>query len=943
VGLVGRDGELAELERFLDEVGRADSASSTLLLTGEMGIGKTALLRRGAELASARGYHLLMASPAEVEMPLEFAALADLLTSVPAELIRGLPSPQRRAVETAVLRERDPASAVDPRTIATAVLAVVRALAETTPVMLAVDDIAWLDAPSARVLGFLVRRAAGYPIGLLAAQRTDLLRAGPPAVIDQLDQSTLGRLPVASLDFAAMTKLLAAHRKGGIKRPEVAEIQRLSGGNPLFALELVAVPAAERRAVPASLRRLVDDQLGGRSPEERELLLIAALTAQPTVAVLLSASLDSAAALRAVASLVRDGILVEAGEQLSFAHPVLRSGIADAVDQLTRRDAHRRLAAVVDRPEARARHVALAAEGHDDLAGDAAEQAARIAAARGANDTAAELAALALRLTPPVDEQDSMRRTALLAEYRLQGGDILGSERILAGLIGQMEPGPQRAGLLMRLARCRAYLGMPMAEWTAILDQALAEASGDSALSAVIQRDLGVAANNAGDNAAAVRHITRALELARRCDDTALQAQLWARLALVHFFAGDGVRHDLCDKAISVGSSSADVSIELRPAIMVGHVLHLSGEVDRARELYEQEYARARDDGVETGVPILLFGLVETEVYAGNLDRAEHLAGRGFDLLEEDDPSPSRLFITAGRGLVHAYRGRTTAALADFRAVELLSTAQGVADLLALAAQIIGIAGLPIADFAGVHRRLTALSQAMVQAPGGIAEPAMVAFLADDIEALIRLGRLDDAIALLDPYESRARELSRGWVLASAVRCRALLRVAQGDLAGATASVDEALKLHQALGFSLERARTLLVAAEVHRRARRRARAGACLTEAAALFDECGAPAWADRARAELSRNGSKPKSESNADSDGASRLTAAERRVAELAADGRTNAGIATELFMAQRTVEAHLSRVYRKLGVRSRTEMSRQLPSDHAENTDSRGSGTT
>lgn len=818
------------------------------------------------------------------------------------------------------MRERDPAGVIDSRTIATAVSAVVRALAATSPVVLAVDDIAWLDAPSARVISFMMRRAAMLPIGLLAALRTDFSRTRPPTLIDELDPATVEHLPISALSGSSTAKLLAARRTAPVGRPEAARIQRLSGGNPLFALELGTAAAAQQGQVPASLRRLVDDHLGALSPDERAALLLAALTARPTVSVLRAASVDSAAAQRALDAVVRSGILVESGEQLSFAHPVLRSVIADSADPATRRAAHRRLAGVVDRPEARARHVALATAGQDDAAAAAAEDAARIAAARGASDTAAELAAHAVRLTPAARKQDSVRRTVLLAEYRFHAADIVESEKLLANLAEQVDRGPQRAELLMRLARCRAYLGQPLASWTTTLKQALAEAAGDSALSAAIQRDLGVAASNAGDNGAAVRHISQALELARRCDDTAMQAQLWARLALVHFFSGDGVRHDLIERAISAGPSPSDVSIELRPTVMIGHVLHLGGYLGQARDLYEQEYARAKDDGVETGIPILLFGLVETEVYAANLDRAEQLAEQGFELLEDDGPSPSRLFITAGRGLVHAYRGRVEAAAADLRAVDALSAAQGVTDLLPLAAHAVGVAGLPIGDFAGVHERLAALSQA---ARRGIAEPAMTPFIADDVEALVRLGRLEAASELLDPYERRARDADRGWALAAAVRCRALLRAAQRDLTGSAASADEALDLHGRLSFPLERARTLLVAGEVHRRARHRGRAATYFAEAAAIFDECGAPAWAARARAESSRNGDS----AGAERDGVPRLTSAEQKVAELAADGHTNADIAAELFMARRTVEAHLSRVYRKLGVRSRTEMSARL----------------
>jgi hypothetical protein len=319
--------------------------------------------------------------------------------------------------------------------------------------------------------------AFGQPVGGVAG----VFRPQPRAVAVTLDSATVERLPTSALSTSATAKLLAARRGGVVSRQEVARIQRLSGGNPLFALELGAAAATQQGQVPASLRRLVDDHLGALSPDERGLLLLAALTAQPTVSVLRAASADSAVAQRALDAVVGSGILIESGEQLSFAHPVLRSVIAESADPATRRGAHRRLAEVVDRPEARARHVALAAAGPDDIAAAAAEDAARIAAARGASDTAAELAAYAVRLTSAEGKQDTVRRTALLAEYRFHTADIVESEKLLANLTEQIDRGPQRAEVLMRLARCRAYLGQPLASWTATLNQALAEAAADSA------------------------------------------------------------------------------------------------------------------------------------------------------------------------------------------------------------------------------------------------------------------------------------------------------------------------------------------------------------------------------------------------------------------------------------------------------------------------------
>jgi DNA-binding CsgD family transcriptional regulator len=193
----------------------------------------------------------------------------------------------------------------------------------------------------------------------------------------------------------------------------------------------------------------------------------------------------------------------------------------------------------------------------------------------------------------------------------------------------------------------------------------------------------------------------------------------------------------------------------------------------------------------------------------------------------------------------------------------------------------------------------------------------------DEIEALVRLGELDQAASLLEPFEARSQQLGRRRGIATAGRCRGLLLAAQGDLPGAEAALDAALIVHREIPFPFEEARTLLVAGQVYRRARLKGQAGRCLRAAAETFERLGSALWASLARAELTRVGLRsPKSVSTSLS-----LTSTERRVADLVAAGRTNAEVAALLFMGQRTVESHLSHIYRKLDVRSRTELSRTL----------------
>ena len=302
------------------------------------------------------------------------------------------------------------------------------------------------------------------------------------------------------------------------------------------------------------------------------------------------------------------------------------------------------------------------------------------------------------------------------------------------------------------------------------------------------------------------------------------------------------------------------------------------------------------------------------------LAACQQLAAEGYRLAEDSGSPAAIAFMSAARGLLHAYRGRIDAGLRDAaRAVELAGNL-GMPLPAAMAAQAFGIAALSAGDARGAHQRLGPLAAAVLAA--GVAEPALCRFVPDEVEALTRLGELAAAEALLSPFEARSAQLGRGWGIATARRCRGLLLAARGDLAGAGAALDTGLEAHQRLAMPFEEARTLLAAGEVHRRARHKQRALDFLQAALAIFERLGAPRWQDRVLGEVARVGTR------ATPRGAGPvLTAAEQRVADLVAAGHTNAEVAAGLFMGQRTVEAHLSRVYRKLSVQSRKELGRML----------------
>ena len=237
-----------------------------------------------------------------------------------------------------------------------------------------------------------------------------------------------------------------------------------------------------------------------------------------------------------------------------------------------------------------------------------------------------------------------------------------------------------------------------------------------------------------------------------------------------HSCSGNGLRPDLISRALAGPQQPPRLSMELRPSVVVGHILHWTDDLDGARVLYEQEYDRAVEQGVKTGLPFVLWALAETEGWAGNWARAEHLAADGCSLAEDSGSPAAIALMSAARGLLHAYRGRIDAGLGDAaRAVELAAEI-GMPLVAAMAAQAFGIAALSAGDPGSAHERLGPFTEATLAV--GVAEPALCRFLPDEIEALTRLGELGVAEELLGRFEARSAQLGRRWGIAAAGRCR---------------------------------------------------------------------------------------------------------------------------------------------------------------------------
>lgn len=878
---------------------------------------------RGVDLARLATCAVLFCRPAGSEAPLSFAGLGDLFSAVPDEVVAGLPGPQRHALDVALLRVADSEGRPpDHRAVCVAALGAVRALAASEPLLIAVDDLQWLDGATGRVLDFVVRRLRTERVALLATERRepeprsssfDLEHALPPG--------RLRRLTLGPLSLGALHHVVRARGNTRLSRPMLLRLHRASGGNPLFALEIaramesadVEVHGDEPLPVPRSLRDLLEDRLGRLPAGVRDTLLVLASTETPTDALVQAAG----ERLGYLEEGVRAGVIERDGQRIRFTHPLLASVLVASFAAVVRRDVHRRLASIVRSPEERARHLALATEGPDAFVAQALDEAARAARARGAPDAAAELGELARKLTPPSDVHDLRRRTVAAAEDHLTVGDVEGGRALLEDVLARLPAGPARADALVRLART-AYLGEGFRRAATLLRQALDEAGDDPHIRALILQASSFVAANLGNVVEAEAHAREALAMADRLRDVpALLASVLGAVALSQHLRGGGIPRDALRRAAALDVTPSDVSPEMRPDVMGGRLLAWSGELDEGRRLLERAYRFSSDHGEEVAVSIIAFYLAELEVWAGRTDRAREHAEVALEISGLAGNEALRTYVLYAFGLVSALRGDVHAARAAAREGLEMAERTGSRPGQLFHRSLLGFVELSLGELAAAHEHLEPLHA--LREDLGVLEPDVFHVGPDEVEALVGLGRAAEAEPIVVWLEERGRTLGGAWALATGARCRGLVHAAAGRLEEALVALDRALVEHERLAMPFELGRTLLVRGTIQRRMRRKRPARESLGRALEIFEDLGAPLWAERARRELARVGGRPPSPGE--------LTETERRVAELVATGLTNRAVADALFMSPHTVDANLRRVYRKLGIRSRTELARAL----------------
>ncbi|HJS94076.1 MAG TPA: AAA family ATPase, partial [Solirubrobacteraceae bacterium] len=412
--VIGRNAELSGVDGFLHEEGFA-----VLALEGEPGIGKTTVWQAGVRRARGLGYRVLACNAAQAETRLSFVGLVDLLGSVPEEAVAGLPEPQRRVLEVVLLRASGRELRPDRATICVAVLSLLRALAAEQPLLIAVDDAQWLDAPSASVLEFAVRRLDRERIRMLVSVR---LSGEPLRTFDWVLGERRQSLRVGSLSVGALHELIRWRLGRVFARPTVIKLARVSRGNPFYALEVARAlheggepHAGEPLPVPEDLANLVRARIRRLPADSRDGLLVASALPVPTLE--LVGATHIAAAERA------DIVRVTGDHRVEFTHPLFASAVYSSVSAAERRAVHRRLAGLVVDEEERARHLALAADGPDEQVAQALEAGAVSARSRGAWESAAELLERACELTPAERRHEVRRRTIRAAECHVYAGD----------------------------------------------------------------------------------------------------------------------------------------------------------------------------------------------------------------------------------------------------------------------------------------------------------------------------------------------------------------------------------------------------------------------------------------------------------------------------------------------------------------------------------------
>ena len=780
--VIGRDEELASIEGFLAGVAIGPAA---LVLSGDAGIGKTLLWETGVEQAEQRDICVLSHRSVAAEASLAFTGLSDLLDGVFDEVAPSLVALRREVLEVALRRAKPGEIAPDQGAIGLALLDVIRALADRGPLIVALDDVQWLDASSASAVHIALRRLRDERIGMLATLRSSGGYA--PSVLDRtFAEERMERLRLGPLTLGVLDRLLRARIELHLARPDLARVLEASGGNPFFALEMAReirrmdgnLRAGRSLRVPDSLHELLGGRLARMPSDVMDVLLFAAALARPTIDLVAGAHGDRRAVESALEVATEHGVIALDDASVRFQHPLVASIVYERAAPWKRRAVHRALAASVSDSEERARHLALAAEGPDHAVAAELEAAADHAAGRGATAAAAELCELAAELTP-ADPATARRRQLRAVDFHGLAGDHARAVALARRLRADAEPGAELADVLLAIA---ATLKGGAGEMISLCDEALAQVPGDDRRCARILSVRTWANILAGDVRVSLMDAHAALERAERVGDPALLATVIGRTAQPEWWSAQ-ITPGLLERGVEIEDRLGLVpDYRTSPRVYLPRLFVRLGELDRPRALLQELEAQASARGDEGTRLTVLWYLTALEWLAGRWGRAFDLAAAASELGEQIMHAHAARWVGRIRGLLETDLGLVDEARASVEAA--LDECEGARDIWEfLVLGVLGRLELVVGNLEAAGGHLRELPAQMLAA--GINDPTQPVW-GDAIEVLVMLGELELACLYLEPYEEHSHAMGSPWALAVSARCSGLLRAADGDIADAS-------------------------------------------------------------------------------------------------------------------------------------------------------------
>jgi DNA-binding CsgD family transcriptional regulator len=913
--LIGREGECRQIDELLSAA--RDGRSGALVLRGDPGIGKSALLRYAAECAD--GWRVLHADGVESEAELPFAALDQLVRPLRGNFDQ-IPQAQARTLETA-LALGAPAP-TDRFAAAVATVSLLAAAAdEGSPLLCLIDDAQWLDAESAEALVFACRRFRAEHIAVLftirEGERRRILTTGLPEI------------RIGGLD-AEGARILLAQAKVEMAPVVISRIIDVARGNPLALLELPSALTASQRTGRAQLPEplpvgsSVEHAYVGRARslpvDTRRALVIAAVSDTDDLSTLVAALDGLGLSARALEPAEEAGLLSLSGGRFVFRHPLVRSALHQSATAPELRAAHRVIAGSLhthDQRSRRAWHAAAAALGPDDSVAEALDAAGRDARARGGYATAAATFQRAADLS--VGSEGGAVRLLAAGESFWLAGQAEQATVLLAKALSLSSDAALRSDIEHLRGRILMWSGSILEAHQKLRDEAESVAALEPARAALMMSEAVLPCLMAGDVRLAIHTGERARALAESTGGLAMVMSA-AALGQALVLHGDTVKARGLLEQARAALDNEDAFAMGTILAQIATCLSWIEEFETSHRILRRLAETARSHGAIAVLPFILAMLSLEDHRVGNFAAAYAGAAEAVTLAlqtQEDGAAP----------LCYATLARSEAVLGrdqdcrdhGARALELAERV-GAGSIRTYVASALGLLELGLGR---PDRAVAALEElpALV-AMQGLEEPAVIQWAPDLIESYVQLGNRDDAEAALATFTGQAERTGRTWALAAAARCRGLLAL-DADF---EREFDQALIWHERAPTPFERARTELSYGTRLRRAGLRLKSRERLRSALDEFERMGAAPWAQRAQTELRASGARLRSRKGATEE---ELTAQELQVALTVAEGATNRETAARLFLSPKTIEFHLSHIFRKLGLRSRTELARRFAS--------------